>query len=104
MNIKDVENFFKEVQKESNYIDIGNIKPVYYAILRTILKGLKDGGKVDLPDWGEYRLIKHKGRRSIDLNNPGQFLILPEIKTVKFSPIGRLKNFAKNIKDDKLVM
>lgn len=98
MKPKDVEDFFKEVQREANYMDVANIKPVYYAILRTILNRLRAGGSIDLPDWGEFRVTKHKARRSRDPNLPGQFLQLPAIKTTKFSPCGRLKEFVRNLK------
>lgn len=91
-------DFFLKVQKEVNYIDVESIKPVYYAILRTILSNLRDDGSIRLPDWGEFRVIRHKARRSRDPNLPGEYLYLPAIKTVKFSPTERLKNFVKNLK------
>lgn len=99
MRKKAVDDFFLEVQKEANYIDVTNIKPIYYALLRTILNRLHSDGTIVLPDWGQFRVVKHKSRRSRDLNNPGEFLILPAIKTAKFSPCGRLKNFVRNLKD-----
>lgn len=101
MKKKDVDEFFKEVQKEANYIDLANIRPIYYAILRAILNNLRDSGSVRLPDWGEFRVVAHKARKSRDPNLPGQYLHLPEIKTVKFSPIERLREYVKNLKDIK---
>ena len=95
------DKFFEAVSKEANYMDQANLKPVYYSILRAILAQLKEKGAVVAPDWGEFRLIDHKARKSRDPNNPGGFIFLPPITTVKFSPCGRLKNYAKTIGEKK---
>lgn len=96
---KSPEKFFQDVQKEANYVDIDNIKPIYYAIIRSILNNLRLHGFISLPDLGNFRIVVHKGRRSRDPNVPGQYIQLPDIGTVKFTPCDRLKEFAKKHKN-----
>ena len=94
---KDRDKFFQLVQKEANYIDLANLKPVYYALLRTVIKGLKVNGRIVLPDFGEFMVTTHKARRSVSVNNPNEILNLPEMNTVKYSPCKMMKAYVKNL-------
>jgi len=96
MNNKDV--FFQKVSIEHNYQDKSNIVPVYYAILRAVLKSLRSQGKIRLPGFGEFRIVKQKPRRIINIADPNRgYINLPATYTIKFSPSEKLKEYIKNL-------
>lgn len=87
--------FFQMLSKEANYMPVEHVKPVYYALLRTILSQLRTTGQVRMPDWGIFQISTQKRRRIGDPLNRGGTLIIPETNVVKFTACERLREFTK---------
>lgn len=96
------DEFFKQIAIHSGLSDLRTIKDVYYGMVRTISRELKDKHVVELPDWGEFNLKIHKSRRFISVN--GQAGILPPKPTVKFSPNNNVKKYFYALGDDSTVV
>ena len=86
------EEFFKKIAIHANIMDVETVRDVYYGMIRTISRELKDTGIIKLPEWGNFYLNIHKERRSNDLASR-TIKILPAKTTVKFSPIDKVKKY-----------
>jgi len=90
-----MKNLFQKLSEENEYADPEIMKSFYYAFLRMLLKELRAKGKIKLPDFGELRIVEHKARRSRNVNT-NEMIMLPPMKTVKFSPGKQLKFYFRN--------
>ena len=98
------EEFFKKVAVNSEVVDLETVRNVFYGMVRTISRELKDKHTIKLPDWGEFYLLISKSRRSRDVND-GQIRVLPPKTTVKFKPDYKVKKyFYKWGEDDRTVL
>lgn len=86
------EEFFKLVAVNSGMVDMETTKRIYYGIIKTISRELKNVQIVKLPDWGEFVLKVQRPRRIKDLNN-GTDIQLPAKPMVKFSPDEKVKHY-----------
>jgi len=91
-----MKEFFKQLSAENHYMDEKCVMEMYYSLLRLILKELKSNGSIELPDWGEFRVITYKPRKIRNIITRLQ-QIVPETKMIKFSSAKKLKLYVKNI-------
>lgn len=75
---------------------MNEVKDFYYAIVRTITKGLREGGAVELPDLGKFRVVEHAARNFKPVNSE-EIKTLPPTKTIKFSADYKLKKYFKEL-------
>lgn len=90
--------FITKVTPFVNYLEPTVIEQVYKGILRTIVNELRTKGAITLPDFGSYRVIKHKERK---MRNPqtGEMISVPAKNTVKFTPGKDLQFYFYNYKE-----
>jgi nucleoid DNA-binding protein len=93
------DEFFRLVTLNSGVNDLRAVQDVFYGMVRTISRELKEKGEITLPDWGTFYLHVHKARKSVDVNN-GMLRDLPAKTTVKFSPDLKVKKYFQEL--DKL--
>ena len=86
------EEFFKLVAINSKVVDLRMVKDIYYGMVKTISKELKNTGIVNLPDWGDFFLRTYKTRSTTDVNT-GRKIMLPPQTMVKFSPDRNVKKY-----------
>ena len=86
------DEFFKQVSIHSGISDLSVIRDVFYGMVRTISRELRDKQVVKLPDWGEFILKIHKERKSADVND-GTIRIIPPTPTIKFVPDLKVKKY-----------
>ena len=84
--------FFDEYAKELNYVDPKSLPPMYYALIRLVLRKLKEEGNIKLPDFGKFYLKDIKARNINDINDGGTMLIGSR-RSVKFTPSTMLKGY-----------
>ena len=87
-----VRSFVEKILPNTNYQDAELAEMVYLGILRTILSELREKGVVILPEFGTFKVYKHKGRRAHDISTGGMIQV-PEMNTVKFSPGYKLREY-----------
>ena len=90
------EEFFKLIAAKNNQASPESAANFYYAIFRVVLDELRKNGSVRIPDWGEFRIVYHKERRSTDVNT-GELVYLPQKATIKFSPCEKLKDYVRRM-------
>lgn len=86
------EEFFKLVALNSGASDLKNVKDIFYGMIRTISRELRNKGIVDLPDWGRFEVKIYKERRILDVNLK-ELLVVPETPMVKFYPCKAVKKY-----------
>ena len=86
--------FFSQFAIECGITDIKYARQVYYALVRTLYKGLKEGNRVEMPDWGVYKIKPHAARNIYDINNGG-IKHIPAINTLRFEVDHKLKEKIK---------
>lgn len=86
------EEFFKQVAINSGVVDLETVKNIYYGIVRTISRELRNKQVVNLPDWGEFVMVVHKSRKALNVTT-GELEILPPKPTVKFKPDYKVKKY-----------
>lgn len=86
------EEFFKKVSVHSGGADLDTVNRVYYGMIRTISRELKDRHVVNLPDWGKFRLKIHKARLHKAIND-GVLKKIPAKPVVKFAPDKKVKQY-----------
>lgn len=94
MKIKSIkpEDFFKQIAMHAGISDLTVVRDVYYSMVRTISRELKDKEIVTLPDWGTFDLRVHRERLAVDVND-GKKRVLPEKTVVKFTPNDNVKKY-----------
>ena len=90
-SIKSAE-FFRLVAVNSGISDLDVVKRVFYGMIKTISRELKEKHSVKMPDWGEFSLKVHKGRQMVDINDK-TLIEIPAKTTVKFSPDYKVKKY-----------
>jgi nucleoid DNA-binding protein len=88
----DSEQFFKLISTHSGVPDLQTVRDIYYGMVRTMSRELRDRQVIRLPDWGEFNLKIHKGRKMININT-GQMTQISAKPTVKFSPDYKVKKY-----------
>ena len=86
------EEFFKLVSVNSGVPDVQTIKDIYYGMIRTMSREIRDKQIVKLPDWGDFSLKIHKARKMVSVNN-GKMTVIPAKPTVKFIPDYKVKKY-----------
>ena len=86
------EEFFRLIAINSGISDLDVVKRVFYGMVRTMSRELKDKHTVKMPDWGAFSLKVHKGRKMIDVNEK-TLIEIPAKTTVKFTPDYKVKRY-----------
>lgn len=86
------EEFFRLLAVNSGISDLDVVKRVFYGMIKTISRELKEKQHIKLPDWGEFTLKIHKSRQMRDVNT-GQLMTIPAKATVKFTPDYKVKHY-----------
>lgn len=88
-------DFFNNLSSRCNYVDKEFITTFYKSFIRLILDELNINGEFVLPEFGSFRITKHKERRIRDVNT-GELKTIPAIKTIKFEPNKKLKFYFRH--------
>lgn len=86
------EEFFRLLAVNSGISDLDVVKRVFYGMIKTMSRELKEKQSVKLPDWGEFSLKVHKSRKMIDINEK-TLITIPAKPTVKFTPDYKVKKY-----------
>lgn len=97
------EEFFKLISIHSGGVDLDTVRDVYYGMVRTIGRELKEKQTVDLPDWGEFNLKIIKARRALDVNDR-IVKDLPAKTVVKFKPATKVKKHFYSLGTERTVL
>ena len=84
--------FFKQLAVDSGMSDLRVVQDVFYGMIRTMSRELRNKGTVKLPDWGEFYLRIHSARRHKNVHT-GNMEIVQARPTVKFSPAIGVKKY-----------
>lgn len=84
------EDFFKQVAINSAVSDLSLVKNIYYGMIRTVGRELKNRHVVRLPDWGDFLLKIQKSRNTLNVNT-GRQEVIPPKPMVKFIPAKAVK-------------
>jgi nucleoid DNA-binding protein len=89
------QEFFKLVAINSGVNDISAVRDIYYGIIRTVSRELKDKQRIKLPDWGDFYLILQKSKETFVVHgeNPRTRVVLPPMFLVKFKPDHKVKKY-----------
>jgi len=72
-------------------IDTDIMKRAYYGLVKAIVKGLRENGTVNLPDWGKFTIVEYQKQYPWAKGK-----VIPT-KVVKFSATKSLKFYIKNM-------
>jgi len=97
------DEFFDQIAIHSGGTDPETVRRVYYGMIRTISRELKDKHSVKLPDWGEFKLKIHKSRLSRDVND-GIMRKIPARPVVSFVPDLKVKKYFYALGDEGTVL
>lgn len=86
------EDFFRLIAVNSGISDLDVVKRVFYGMIKTVSRELKDKQIIKLPDWGEFALKIHKSRRMVDVNEK-TLITIPAKPTIKFKPDYKIKHY-----------
>lgn len=86
------EEFYKLIAVNSGITDLQTVKDVFYGLIKTMSRELKNRQVIKLPDWGEFRLTIHKSRKMMDVNDR-MIKVIPAKPSVKFVPDYKLKRY-----------
>jgi nucleoid DNA-binding protein len=90
------EQFFKMVAVNAGSTDVDTVKQVYYGMIKTISRELKEKKRVKLPDWGEFYIQLYKERNFKPINADKVVKLGPR-PAVKFDPDYKVKDYFKTI-------
>ena len=94
MKNKEKEHFFNLVATYSG-TDPDTSRKVFYGLIKTISKDLKDGREAKLPDWGKFFLKLHQSKRILNVNTKQISFARPRV-IIKFKPENKVrKHFYK---------
>ena len=85
------EDFFRLVSANSG-VDLDSTRDVFYGMIKTISRELRDHQSVKLPDWGEFNLKVFKKTKGYDINKGIQVSRTP-VTVVKFTPDYKVKRY-----------
>jgi len=89
-------NFFNNLAIEIGITDVKVVRQFYYALVRTLYKTLKNNKKVEMPDWGIYKIKPFKARSVHNINTGGK-IDVPATNTLRFEVDYKLKDKVKNL-------
>jgi nucleoid DNA-binding protein len=86
------EEFFKKISIYSEGTDLDTVRRVYYGMVRTISRELKERQVVVLPDWGKF-LLKIAPARMHKAIRDNVLTQVPAKPLVKFAPCMKVKKY-----------
>ena len=86
------EEFFKKVAVNSGVNDLTSVRDVFYGMVRTISRELRERHAVNLPDWGEFVLQVYPERNYRDVSD-GVVKKLSPKPVIKFKPDYKVKKY-----------
>ena len=86
------EEFFKSIAVNSGVTDLDTVRRIYFGMVKTISRELKNRQEINLPDWGKFYLKVQQQKRVKNINN-GMYIILPPTPLVKFTPDYKVKEY-----------
>ena len=92
------DEFFRLVAVNSGISDLDVIKRVFYGMIKTISRELRNNKIINLPDWGKFFLKVHKSRKSTNVNT-GKPMIIPDTNVLKFVADYKVKEYFYSLKD-----
>jgi nucleoid DNA-binding protein len=96
LTIADRNKFFGEIASLAGCSsDISISKRVYYAIIKVIMRHIREKGYVELPDWGMFYLIEVNGKVTLN-RQTGQQMALPPLRMLKWRNNHNLKEYFNN--------
>lgn len=93
------DEFFKLIAIHSGVTDLETVRNIFYGMIKTISRELKDKQVINLPDWGKFVLKVYKQRTVKNVEN-GIPVNLPPTSMVKFVPDYKVKEFFYRFKKD----
>jgi len=94
------DEFFKLVATNSG-VDIQTTQDVFYGMIKTISRELKNNHIIKLPDWGEFALKIRKIQKGYDINTRSQVPRSPAV-VIKFTPDYKVKKYFNEFKTEGL--
>lgn len=92
------EEFFKLIAINSGISDLSLVKDIYYGIVRTMSRELRDKHIIKIPDWGEFNLKMYKSRDIVNVNN-GKLRTVPAKLTLKFQPDYKVRKYFHSLSE-----
>lgn len=89
------EEFFERLVIRSNGLPKDVVKDVYYSILKVMMDELRDGKEIELPNFGNVRLIEIVGHRRKNVNT-GEYMDT-SFRKIGFSFHKNLKSYVNNM-------
>lgn len=86
------EEFFKQISLNSGVSDLQTVKDIFYGLIKTMSREIRNKQIVELPDWGKFRLTIRKSRRSNNVQMM-KVVILPPLPEVRFYPNKNVKEY-----------
>lgn len=86
------EEFFKQVAINAGIVDLQTVKNIYYGMVKTISRELKEKQIISLPDWGKFFLTTYKSRKALNVSS-GNMETLPPKLAVKFQADYKVKKY-----------
>lgn len=90
MRKKRDDSFFSALAAELGMIDMSFARQACYAYSRVVVRMLKEGKRVVIPDFGIFRVTTMKARIRPTINSRA-YKLLPSIKTMRFKPDWKIK-------------
>jgi nucleoid DNA-binding protein len=90
------EEFFRNVSLNSGVADLRTIKDIYFGLVRTITREMRDRRVVDLPEFGKFELLIYKEKMFRNINT-GVWEPLPLRPVAKFTSNHNLQKYFQEI-------
>jgi len=105
VNMKSIkpEEFFKKIAVNSGVSDLDTVRDIFYGMIRTMSRELRDKHIIRLPDWGDFKLKIHPARNSLDVSDR-QIKRLSARPVIKFVPHHQVKKYFYALGRDKTVL
>lgn len=88
-----------EVISEKVGLTQKQVEAVLEAFVDTVIKTLRDGGKVSLSGFGAFLTKRRVSRIGVNPRNPSEKIQIPAVTVPKFKAGKRLKEGLKNIRE-----
>ena len=88
----DKEEFFKRYAVRNNGVDLSGARDSYYALVKTIMDGVRDFGFCDLPEFGRIYVVQMKGKR-MRFVATGETRTIDAVKQLRFKPCEGLRKY-----------
>lgn len=83
-------DFFTQIALNARVTDMDLVRDVYYGMIKTMARELRDRQAIILPNWGKFYITLHKSHNARCINK-GTVFVVPPRPTVKFAPTESLK-------------